>query len=87
MEKRAFRRILDEGSPTLGEKPSSSDQTKLYEDKMAEIIREIEQNLVALSTLSDPPSGERVEKDVLQERLNEYINVELKETIEKLFRS
>ena len=50
-------------------------------------MRDIEQHLLALSTLSDPPSGEKVDKDVLKERVDEYINVELKETIEKLFHS
>lgn len=87
MEKRAFRKMLDEGGSFLGEKSSSSDQTKLYEEKMGEIMREIEQHLVALSALSDPPSGEKVDKDLLKERVDEYINVELEETIQKLFHS
>ena len=87
MTNRAFRRILDEGDSSDSERPTSLDQTKLYETKMAEIMLEIEQQLISLSSLPDPPAGERVDRDVVQAQLNQYINVELKETIDTLFHS
>lgn len=86
MTKKAFRRILDGEDSSDGER-SSYDPTKFYESQMADVMREIEQDLTALSALSDPPAGERVDKDALQGLLNDYINVELRETIDKLFHS
>jgi hypothetical protein len=42
---------------------------------------------MALSALSDPPASEKVDRDALKARRDEFINVELKQVIERLFPS
>lgn len=86
-DKRAFRRILDEGESFEIETTSWVDQTKHYENKLAEIKGQIDKNLITLKALADPPASERVDRYVLQSRKDDFINIELKQTIDRLFPS
>lgn len=83
-KKLAFKKLLDEGDSIMYEPANTSDQTLRYKARMDDLTREIERILQTMKSLSDPPSIERVNRNLLQDRLKDILRIELPEIIEKI---